>query len=213
MVNYVVTDRTTGLNQSISVSGGNFGLSLTTELERIEPVIADRTTAQRWKVFISDSQFGLEEVSSLRDDEVTFYDTTDNRYNRLVVVDGQLGLSNPFGYVLTDRTTGTNYEMTIQDNQMSLTETTEEAQDDPVVIEDDTLSLYKVFIDDGELGFEATVSPFVRQIKLYDSASSIFYRIVIIGNSLGWQAIERIKRFKTTRINRVFTSAKHRILS
>lgn len=116
-------------------------------------------------------------------------------------------------YILTDRTTATKYKVEIVDNEIVLTSTSDTASVDPVIVDEGDYSRWKFFVDDGQWGYEPTSDAYSEIITLLDSISGILYRLVIINGEFGWVSTTRITRFRTTRINRVFTTTRHRILS
>ena len=89
-------------------------------------------------------------------------------------------------YILTDRTTGTKWSITIVDGEITRTSTASSAGAEPIFDDDTNPGTYwKLFMDDDELSFESTATVQDDEIELTDTVTSLIYRLVIEDGELG----------------------------
>lgn len=89
---YIVTDRTTALNQSIQIDDGQIKITDTVSAASAEPIVQDNTNGSiYWKIFVDDGQIGVESTLTVQDDAVVLVDLTTATSYILFVSDGEFG--------------------------------------------------------------------------------------------------------------------------
>lgn len=89
---YVVMDRTLGVNQSIQFRSGSISITETTSPAQPEPIVQDSLDASLYfKIFVQNGNIGAEEVSTVQDDLVNLKDQVDLANFRLITSVGVVG--------------------------------------------------------------------------------------------------------------------------
>lgn len=90
-------------------------------------------------------------------------------------------------YVLQDRTTGTKYALSIDNGILEYTITTDDAQTEPIFVDDiDSSNNWKLYIDNAELVLSSTVVYRDDLIELYDATNGTVWKLVVESGELGY---------------------------
>ena len=91
-------------------------------------------------------------------------------------------------YIVVDRTTATNISIQIDDGQLTLTDTVSGASAEPIVEDQLTSSdHWIIFVDDGQIGIESTVTIQDDQVVLTDVTTAEDYILFVNDGQLGWE--------------------------
>ena len=90
-------------------------------------------------------------------------------------------------YVLQDRTTSTKYALSISNGILQYSTSTNDAQREPVFVDDiDSSNNWILYIDNEELTLTSSTVYRDDLIKLYDSASGIVWKLVVENGVLAY---------------------------
>ena len=84
------------------------------------------------------------------------------------------------GYVIQDRTLATKWEISVAGGQLTYTSTESAASDDPI-LEDYSIpgTYWKILIDNGEMGFESTLTEQNDSLIFTDTETGAFFQLAI----------------------------------
>ncbi len=87
--------------------------------------------------------------------------------------------------IFLDRTTGDKYELKISDGQYSLVATASSADSEPIVRDGlNATEYWKLFVDNGLMGWEATATAQNDTINVTDIVTSVLWAVGIYGGQL-----------------------------
>lgn len=195
---YIVQDRSTATKWAIAVTDGQINITSSSDIASSDPIVRDLfVTSNYWKIFVDDGVIGWEATATVQDDSIDLEDATDSSVYRLGVYDAQLltlVISTPptpgGSYILTDRTTATKWAITIADGQLAISESFESASAEPIFQDRQVTSQYwKLFVNNGTLGWESTATIQNDAINIEDSVTLDNYLLTIIDGQFNWLLI------------------------
>ena len=88
-------------------------------------------------------------------------------------------------YIVLDRTLGTNFAITVYNSRVRVAGTAAAASSEPIVQDRDTASNYwKIFVDNGRLGFETTATAQDDNMVFTDVLTGLLLRIEIFNGRM-----------------------------
>jgi len=93
-------------------------------------------------------------------------------------------------YIVEDRTTAANHSIQIDDGEIKWTGTVDAASSEPIFLDTiDGVTYWKLFIDDGEIGVESTVTVQDDDVTLEDVTTATNYRLKVGDGELYWESV------------------------